>query len=232
MSGGEADMAFLSVRHNSFSVRGTPWAQKVVQGLTTGPACEVCGVESYRADGPISVLLEPGKGVEWPDVLGCGAYPFFIVSARVLEIWQDEGVGSFPHHRVDILPPFPGKIATPPPEYCWIDGSKMRGAAIDFDASGFVGVRFCPGCGNRTDDVGATYDRRRSGTWPFQIVAGSWNGAKLFTTDLSPTKFFCTQDVLHSAARHRLTNFRFLRAEDGDDAASKGIAYLSGGRRG
>ena len=63
MSGSEADTAFLSVRHNSFSSRGTPWAQKVVEGLTIGPACEECGLESYRADGAISVLLEPGKGV-------------------------------------------------------------------------------------------------------------------------------------------------------------------------
>jgi hypothetical protein len=38
--------------------------------------------------------------------------------------------------------------------------------------------------------------------------------------------FFCTEDVLHSAARHGLTNFRFLRAEDGHSPSSKGIKYL------
>lgn len=220
-------MNFLSVRHNSFHTRGYPWAQSVVEGLTTGAPCEVCGVEPLIAEGDISVTLEPRKGKEWPDVLGCGAYPFFIVSGRVIEAWGEEGVGAFPRHRVNVLPPFPDKLrASPPPDYFWLDGERMRGASLDFEASGFVGVRFCPRCGNRTDDIGATYERQRSRAWPFVFIPGAWTGAKLFTTDLSPTKFFCTEDVLHSAARHGLTNFRFLRAEDGNSPGGEGIRYL------
>ena len=220
-------MNFLSVTHNSFSTRGYPWAERVLEGLTTGAACEVCGVKPLVAEGDISVTLEPRKGKEWPDVLGCGAYPFFIVSGRVIEVWGEDGVGAFPHHRVNVLPPLPETLrASPRPEYFWLDGARMLGASLDFEASGFVGVRFCPRCGNRTHDIGATYERQRSGTWPYQFVPGTWGGAKVFTTDLSPTMFFCTEDVLHSAARHGLTNFRFLRAEDGHSPGSKGIKYL------
>lgn len=87
-------------------------------------------------------------------------------------------------------------------------------------------MQFCPRCGNRTHDIGATYERQRAGVWPFRFIPGTLGGAKVFTTDLSPTKFFCTEDVPHSAARHELTNFRFLSVEEGHAPGSKGIKYL------
>ena len=216
----------LSVSHNSFHTSGPPWIQKVLAGLDRGPACLLCGVQPLLAHGDIQVALEPRKGNFWADVLGCGSYSFFIVSERVLQVWEAEGIGSFPHHRVHILPPYPKKFGDlPPPAYCWLDGARMRGALLDFDASGFVGVRFCPQCGNRTDDIGATYDRQRSARCPYAFVEGSWTGAHLFTTDLSPTKFFCTEDVLRSAARHRFTNFRFVPVADGSAPGHKGVSY-------
>jgi hypothetical protein len=184
------------------------------------------------AAGDIDVTLEPRKGSAWPDVLGCGAYPFFIVSKRVIEAWRQEGIGPFPHHRVNILSPLPEKLRSRPhPQYFWLDGTGLRGALLDFAASGFVGVRFCPRCGNRTEDIGATYERRRSTAFPFEFVPGTWAGAKVFTTDLSPTKFFCTEDIVRCATAYDLTNFRFLRAEDGHAPGSKGIQYLPGKTR-
>lgn len=225
-------MSLLSVSHNSFTTKGFPWAERVAAGLTTGPACDMCGVKQLVAIGDIEVTLEPRKGSAWPDVLGCGAYPFFIVSARVIKAWEEDRIGVYPHHGLKVLPPIPEQLrAQPCPEYFWLDGARMRGASLDFAASGFVGVRFCPRCGNRTEDIGATYERRRSKVWPYEFIPGTGGGAKLFTTDLSPTKFFCTDDVLQSAARHRLTNFRFLRAEEGHAPSSEGIKYLPEERR-
>lgn len=209
-------MGFLSVRHNSFSTKGCPWIERVVSGLVTGEACPVCGVRPLIASGDIDVTLERRKGSMWSDVLGCGSYPFFIVSERVVEAWKEEGIGIFPHHRVNILPPYPDKLgALPAHRYFWLDGSKMRGARLDFDASGFVDVRFCPKCGNRTDDVRATYDRRSSGRSPYIFIPGTWQGEKVFTTDLSPTAFFCTEEVMQNAVRHGFSNFRFAPVEDG-----------------
>ena len=102
----------------------------------------------------------------------------------------------------------------------------MRGALMDFDASGFVDVRFCPECGTRTDDISATGTRRQSAPYPYAFRLGTWNGDHLFTTDLSPCAFFCTERVLECARKHRLTNFRFTAAEDGPQPGSKGIDYL------
>jgi hypothetical protein len=221
-------MRILSVRHNSFATKSYPWADRLVSGLERAVPCAVCGTAQLVARGPISLTLERNKGNLWPDVLGCGAYPLLIVSKRVLEFWSQEQIGVFPTYPVEILLPFPRKLSqADAPSYFWLDGSAMRGALLDFDASGFVGVRFCPACGNRTHEIAATSQRRRSQTFPYALRPGTWAGATVFTTDLSPTTFFCTGAVLDVAIRHRLTNFRFVDADHGDAPASKGIKYLT-----
>jgi hypothetical protein len=163
----------------------------------------------------------------WPDVLGCGSYPFFIVSGRVLDVWLKESVGKVPHHKVTIRGSLPKRLSGKnPPAYRWMDGSKMRGALLDYKTSGIVGVKFCPKCGYRTHNVPATYDRQHSKKYPYAFIRDSWNGAKLFTTDLSPTLFFCTDDLLRCARSYALTNFRFLPVEEGGSPARRGIDYL------
>jgi hypothetical protein len=90
----------------------------------------------------------------------------------------------------------------------------MNGAALDYERSGFVGVRRCA-CGKVLYDVARTYDRQQGGQAPYAFVEGSWHGADMFTTDFSPNLFFCTEKVLQCATAHRLTNFRFVPAERG-----------------
>jgi hypothetical protein len=48
----------------------------------------------------------------------------------------------------------------------------------------------------------------------------------LFTTDLSPTAFFCTNQVVDCARRNRHSNFRFLPVELGAGAGHRGVDYL------
>ena len=218
---------FFSVTHNSFDTRGFPWVQTIVNGLQHFPPCSECGEDSHRPVGDLQVLLELNKASKWPDVLGCGHHPLLIVSGRVLEDWKRDGVGDFPHHRVEFIHPLPERLGdTQPPAYYWIDGANMAGAKLDFDASGFVGVQFCKTCGRRWDDIPKTYDKQHSAVWPYTFVAGSWNGANLFTTDLSPAAFFCTNLLFECAARHQHTNFRFIPVEQGDATSSRGLDYL------
>jgi hypothetical protein len=151
----------------------------------------------------------------------------FIVTKRVLDDWRDDGIGEFPISPLEILPPLPPLLMNlPMPEYFWLDGEQMPGARLDFEASGFVGTRFCPACGTRLSDIGATYDRQHSGTWPMALVEGSWSGANVFTTDLSPAAFFCTEKVLDCARKHRHTNFRFVPSNVAASPA-KGLKYLT-----
>ncbi|MEX0675994.1 MAG: hypothetical protein WD063_02885 [Pirellulales bacterium] len=223
--------SFFSIADNSFDTRGFPWVDHIVSGAVEValPSCPECGVAPSRIfSGDLDVTLEKRKGSKWPDALGCGAASLFIVSARVLDAWHHDEAGTFPiGGRISFTGPFPKPLQdVRPPEYFWLDGEKMLGAKMDFDASGFVDVRFCSACGNRTDDISATHDKQRSGPWPYAFVPNTWNGANLFTTDLSPAAFFCTDAVMQCARRHHHTNFRLIPVEAGGATWSPGIDYL------
>jgi len=220
---------FFSVSDNSNYKRGFPWIQTLGKGFREFYLCGRCAPARslMYAYGPVEATCEPNKGVMWSDVVGCGHYPFFILSERALRAFAVEGVGTFPQHAVLIQPPFPKRLAAShPPGYFWLDGRKMQGALLDFKASGLVSVRFCPECGTRTDNIGATSERQHSRVFPLVFRTGTWNGAKLFTTDLSPCSFFCTDEVVECARKHKLTNFRFIPVEAGDDYQSKGLVYM------
>ena len=221
---------FLSVRDNSLHTRGFPWASRIVVGLDNKVVCGECRGVLRRPEGDLQVMLERDKGNKWPDALGCGHYPLFIVSERTLEAWQKDGVGEFPiGGAITFLDPLPKKLEQmKAPSYVWLDGDQMLGARLDFEASGFVGVQFCGTCGRRWDDIKATFHRQHSMPWSHVFVDGTWNGVNLFTTDISPTAFFCTDKVVESAIRHRLTNFRFVPVEEGDACGGPGVQYLKG----
>lgn len=220
-------MVFHTVSHNSFSTKGYPWINHIQTGLIIRDKCRSCGVRLCQPEGNIRVTLEPTKGTRWPDVLGCGAYPLFIVSSNTIDAFQKAGISNLLMGKVEIFGSLPNKLQShTPPNYFWIDGNQLGGAELDFDASGFVGVKFCPECKNRTHDIGATYDRQRSGNWPLVIKEGSWNGLQLFTTNLSPTAFFCTATIVEIAQIYKLTNFRFVPITLGDPPEHRGIRYL------
>lgn len=219
---------FFNIGHNSYNARGFPWIDKIIAGFTQLSDCPQCGASRHEPLGDIQVTLEATKGRQWPDVLGCGAHPFFIVSARVIEAWRVETIASVPvGGRVSFVPPLPEQLQSiEPPAYFWLDGEKMLGAKMAFNASGFLGMRVCPMCGRHIYDVGATYDRQRAGVCPYVFVEGTWDGMNLFTTDLSPAMFFCTEAVMECARKHRHTNFRFTPVEAGNASWSRGIDYL------
>jgi len=150
-----------------------------------------------------------------------------IVSGRVLKDWKRAGIGVFPHEKVEIVEPLPKRLEkVPPPDYYWLDGKRMFGAKMDFEASGFCGMHFCPSCGRQDHDVDATYDRQNDGrTWPMAIVGSSWNGSHVFTVDLSSATFFCTEAVVECARRNKHTNFCFVPAERAA-SSTEGIKYL------
>jgi len=145
----------------------------------------------------------------------------------VLEDWSNDQVGTFPAQPIELVAPLPKRLeGIEPPSYFWLDGERMLGAKMDFEASGFVDLRDCPVCGARSFDVGKTYDRQYEAVCPETFVPGTWNGANLFTTDLSRAAFFCTEKVVDCAARHRHTNFRFIPVEEGSSCASAGLKYM------
>ena len=218
--------SFFSVSDNTLSTRGYPWIGPVVEGLTPLTFCIGCRGPQRYVNGKIRVLLERRKGTKWPDALG-GAY--FIVSQKVIDCWDVEGIGAFPIQPVKIAEPYPKKLeGTKPPKYFWIDGRKLNGALVDFQASGYVIREFCSECGRRIENISETFKRQYARGVEFSYVFqdDTWHGLNLFTTDISDRKFFCTEKIVECARKYRLTNFRFIPIEEGGAFGSKGLKYM------
>lgn len=220
--------SFFSISDNTLSTRGYPWIRSIVEGLTPLSFCIACRAPQDYANGKIRVLFERRKGTKWPDALG-GAYAYFIVSQRVIDCWEIEGIDTFPIQPVEIAEPYPQKLeGTNPPKYFWIDGKKLNGALVDFQASGFVNFGFCSECGRRIENISETFKRQYATGAKFSYVfqENAWNGLNLFTTDISYAKFFCTEKIVECARKYRLTNFRFIPIEEGGAFGSKGLKYM------
>lgn len=221
---------FYTISDNSFHTRGFPWISKINSGREFW-ICSVCEKPVYKVEGDIAVELDPRKGTRWPDTLGIGAGPMlFIVSKKFVDAYICENLGELNiGGEVNFAEPIPKKLRLVAiPKYFWIDGQKQLGADFDFETSGFTKMQSCLECGSLLFDTSKVSSLERIDKYPNAIFDGSWNGMNLFTTDLSPTKFFCTRKVLELAYKHQLTNFRFLTIEQGADAANRGIDYLPG----
>ena len=203
-------MQFFEVFHDTFKVRGAPWVPSILRGLERLPDCPECGAIRERPAGEIGARVSANKRTKWMDVLGCGAYPLLIISDRVLETWRAEGVGVFPSCPVVFDGVVPERLATTPqPTYSYLRGREMQGATLDLEQSGYVIKRVCGSCGRNVMDIAAT-DGRQNSTHPCKVIwEDTWTGAPLFTTNLSPTFFLCTELIVASVKRNGFTNFIF-----------------------
>ena len=205
--------------HNSFTNRGFAWAASIhPRSEVVHQECPKCGFVKYYPKGAFDVTLEMGS--KYPDVLGCGAYPFLIVSDKVIKAWQEAGVCCFHTYDVKVAKIKSARLKDlPVPQYYRvdIDGS----CRIDLEASGAKVVKFCSECLYRVTHPSVLKS--------FRMVSGSWDGSSLFRDQAHyPMVSFCTETIVKIAFQHRLTNFRFEPMAGPLEPGNKGIDYLAG----
>jgi hypothetical protein len=212
---------FYEFSHNSSYTRGFTWAASIYpRSEVVHYVCQNCGSVKHYPRGEFDVALE--GGTKYPDVLGCGAYPFLIVTENVVLDWKGAGVTSFEKFKVGIASiksKSPRFYEQAPPKYFRIE---ITGSCeIDLEASGLEVISFCQNCGHfRTKPAVAS---------GFQMVEGSWDGSFLFRDIIKyPHVTFCTLNILELAHRNHHTNFRFEPMGRPRNTASKGIDYLKG----
>jgi predicted RNA-binding Zn-ribbon protein involved in translation (DUF1610 family) len=211
--------AFYIFGDNSFFTRGFAWAASIhPRSEVIHQICPKCGSVKHYPSGDFDVTLE--KGSKYPDILGCGAYPFLIASEKVIEAWQEVGLGFFHTYKVNVAENKSAKLrnlAAPRYYRVEIDGR----CQIDLEASGAKVIQFCPECDHLVTDPAVLPG--------FHIVSGSWDGNVLFRDPVYfPRINFCTDIALKIAYRHQLTNFRFEPMTGPLDSGNKGINYLAG----
>jgi len=208
---------FYSIRHNTAYKRGMPEIQDIVSGLVDRGPCPTCGVGRRSPKGDLQVRLGKTRARMWPDLLACGDYPCFVISERFAAAMHECGIQLRIGGRVEFVGPNEtGLSPNDAPAYFWVDGNQSRAGKMDFDASGYVDVRFCPDCGVRSNDISQTYDRQHADPAPGQVFEyDAASGLDLFTTDLAPTTFFCTSRVYECARKHKLINVALRPTEKG-----------------
>ncbi len=208
---------FYRFGDNSHYTRGYTWAYSIISRSEVYESrCKKCGSVAKYPIGDFDVIVE--GGVKYPDVLGCGAYPFLIVSEVVVNDWFDAGITCFTKYNVGVAEVKSKKLVdVPKPNYYSIE---IEGRCkIDLDASGLKIKRKCGVCGNMTTKL-LTSDG-------FKMVPNSWDGSDLFRDiDLYPRVSLCTEKVMKLAGENQRTNFRFEPMEGPRESFSKGIDYL------
>lgn len=214
-------LKFYRFGNNSSYTRGFTWAVSIYpRSEMIHRVCQACGTVEHYPSGEFDVALEGGS--KYPDVLGCGAYPFLIVSEAVTLDWKNAGITQFEKFKVgvaSIKSKSKRLLEVAPPPYFRIE---ITGSCdIDLAASGLEVISLCQNCGHLRTKPAVS-----SG---FRMVKGSWDGSALFRDVIKyPRVSFCTTLILELAYKYQRTNFRFGLMEGPRDAASKGIAYLKG----
>ena len=203
---------FYRIRHRTFHARGMPWITGFMHGLVYTDQCTVCTALTSFPNGDLRARLEP-IGTQWPDLIGCGHGGLFVASSRFVEMLRSCDVLVRIGGHVEFDEPAPKRLSlADAPAYYWVDGEQHLAAKMDFEASGFVGTRYCPSCGSRSYDIRATKDIQ----FVFDYDASS--GLDLFSTDMNSQAFFCTERVLECVRQHRPTNVAITRVADGESA--------------
>lgn len=183
--------------------------------LIRRPCTKSNSVEEYPS-GEFDVILEGGPG--FPDMLGCGPYPFLIVSESVLETFKEEEILCFEKYPVlGVELDLEGSSRDKPQRYFRLEVSGK--CEIDLKASGVELVDFELECHHLVTSP--------SMMPRFVIRDGSWDGQDLFRDPvLFPRVIFCTNRVLEIASRHQFTNFRFDPIQGPFNSALPGLDYL------
>ena len=206
---------YFSIRHNTARNRRFPEICKIVDGVIDSGPCPTCKSGRRKPDGTLRVLVARRQAALWPDVIACGDYPCLVVSNRFVAAMRSCGVVMYIGGDVVVVDADGSPCSIDlNPMYAWIDGAASVSAVMNFEASGFVDVRFCPSCRIRSNDISRTYDRQHVASHPgYVLTYNSAIGLDVFTSDLSPTAFFCTQRVVDCASQNKLTNIAFRPLE-------------------
>lgn len=213
---------FYTFRNNTSSFPIYTWAASIVpRSPLTTVQCLACGYKDTFTSGAFDVICEGGS--KYPDVLGCGKYPYLLLSEKAISTWEKAGITqyhTYPVHVDSIKSRKLTKEMAPLYQRVEIIG-KCR---IDLVGSSRDVESTCAVCG-RSKFV------RFDLTSTFKMIPGSWDGSSLFRDEIQfPCVTFCTREILDIAQSNDLTNFRFEPMHEPPNISSKGINYMKGER--
>ncbi len=215
-------MFFYKFSHNSFYTRGYTWAYSWKNSSEYTKICPMCNSPLIvYPDNTIHLTVE--GGIKYPDILGCGEYPFLIVSENMINDWERFGITGYKKYKADIVEVKGKRIKDiEPPKYYHID--VIGRAEYDLNAMKCQISIICNNCKRiqYLDSSGKIIN-----VLPDSIIFknNSWDGSDLFVDSLTPRYIFCTNKILNLAGINERTNCRFVPLDDKDPVSNKGLDY-------
>lgn len=196
-------MPLYSVTDNTIEEKQWTWAIEALPRLATvSRRCDVCHRgRLYPGRYPERALdAEVEDGTSYPDILGCGSYPFFILSEATLLNLESHGVEGFQPFPLTITKATGPIIeAVTPPRYHHL--KIAVGCELDFHAMGVSVLGHCSKC----------YFTRLDPSYDFNLVVRekSLRGYDLFVSEFLDCMAICTSRFKDIVEQNHGTNFEF-----------------------
>lgn len=187
-------------------IDNTPNERKWTSAISIHPrsrmiawSCPDCGTATSYPSGSFDVTIEGGEA--YPDILGCGAFPFLILSERVIDSWGNHNIGTFIKFPVGVTKAHETDLSPAgAPQFFRIE--VVGNAKIDILSSGGKIKQLCFRCGTlRSEPIVIK---------KFAFLPRSWDGSAVFRDQLLyPNVIFCTDAVKRLTEHENHSNFRF-----------------------
>lgn len=215
---------FFGWHDDHLRTRGAPWASHFLV-MSNHRTCSACGRKVPYQSGPATAEVD--AGAVWTDVVGGGgSYPSFMVSERIVDVLNAEGITSFTAYPVELTVTAKKLRGVPAPRYFWIKCARSVRCDEQKSGASFPPIS-CATCGGRATNTNQRWVVPR---WAV-IEPDSWLGDDLFDfANAGPGGgMFCTRRVIELAHRHRWTCCWFipLDIKRGDVGSWRGINYLA-----
>lgn len=182
-------MPLYSITDNTIEETQWTWAIEALPRLAAiSERCDVCHRgRLYPGPYPERALdAEVEDGTSYPDILGCGSYPFFIISEVTLLHLKSCSVESFQPFPLNIIQATGSIIETVnPPQYHHL--KIAVGCELDFPAMGVSVLEHCPKCYFSRFDPSSDFD--------LVVKENSLCGYDLFVSEFLPCIAICTSST-------------------------------------
>lgn len=189
---------------NFTSSRSNVYAPTILNKEDHFLLCKKCGSLYLKEKFTNVDLLIEGKG-KLPDILMCGHWPLLLVSPRVIECWEQNGITGYRSSRARLFRKVNKELVEE--DVCYRNVEITGRAELDFEKMG-VQVTVCSVCGT---------NQFNKHTWEFGKAiykSNSWDGSDLFVFTYFEYSPSCGIKNLEIIYKNKLTKFSIQRMED------------------
>lgn len=164
----------------------------ISHGLERLAPCALCNARRTLPHDPLEGVVANAFSADPPQILPCAHIPYLIMSEDLAHKCSERGLTLPPvamFHAVVGSPLHGRRLAS---NYLRVLGESDNRCMLDLNRSGFSRWYVCDACGTVNHNIAETYTARRYDK-RYVVISDTVPDLDVFTTQLSPTLFLCTE---------------------------------------